>query len=159
MLTTFADVDALAERLGAEAGHSAWLRIDQARIDEFAALTGDRQWIHVDPARCATQSPYKATVAHGFLTVSLLPRFRQEAIAVESARMSVNYGFDRLRFLAPVPVGSEIRAVFSVAALARTGAVARVSWDVSVEIRGSAKAALAAVWISQIYEEPSSSEA
>ncbi len=152
MLTTFANVAALAQRVGSEAGRSAWLRIDQARIDAFAELTGDRQWIHVDAARCAQHSPYRTTVAHGFLTLSLLPQFLAESVVVESARLRINYGFDRLRFLAPVPAGAEIRAVFGVSSLEQTGTIARISWDVSVEIRGSAKAALAALWVSQLYE-------
>lgn len=152
MIASYATVDALAERLGEEAGTSAWLRVERDRVDAFAEVTGDRQWIHVDPVRAATESPYGTTIAHGFLSVALLARFLDEAIVVRSARMSVNYGFDRLRFLAPVVVGAEIRARFVLGALVRTGAVARVSWDVTIEIRDSAKPALAAVWITQLYE-------
>lgn len=151
-MIAYPDVDALAERIGAEAGRSGWHAIDQARIDAFAEITGDRQWIHVDPARCRDHSPYKTTIAHGFLTASLLVPCIEEAIFVASARLSVNYGFDKLRFLAPVPVDSQIRAIFIVAGIERKDTVARVAWDVSVEIRGSAKPALAGVWISQIYE-------
>ncbi|GAC1301068.1 MAG: MaoC family dehydratase [Vulcanimicrobiaceae bacterium] len=151
-MTVFPNVGALAARLGSEAGRSAWLRIDQARIDTFAAAAGDRQWIHVDCDRAARESPYGTTVAHGFLTVALLSRFIDEALVVESARLRLNYGFDRLRFLAPVRAGAEIRGVFGVAEIECAGPVARVVWDVAVEIRGSAKPALAARWISQIYE-------
>lgn len=151
-MTAYPNVDALAERIGREAGRSDWHEIDQATIDEFAAATGDRQWIHVDPARCRDGSPYGGTIAHGFLTVSLLSACIAEAIAVESARLSVNYGFDKLRFLAPVPVDSQIRAIFVLAGIERHDAVARVTWDVAVEIRDSPKLALAAVWIAQIFE-------
>jgi len=92
MLTTFANVAALAQRVGSEAGRSAWLRIVQARIDAFAELTGDRQWIHVDAARCAQHSPYRTTVAHGFLTLSLLPQFLAESVVVEKRALT-----DKLR--------------------------------------------------------------
>lgn len=152
MTRTFSNLDALEACVGLDVARSGWVTLDQARIDAFAELTGDRQWIHLDAERCATESPYRTTIAHGFLTLSLLASMFGEAIALESARHVVNYGFERVRFLSPVVVGSSIRASFVLAALARNGQTARATWDVNVEIRDFAKPALAAVWISQIYE-------
>ena len=105
-----ADLQAL---VGEPLGDSDWLLVDQARIDRFAEATEDRQWIHVDPQRAA-QGPFGAPIAHGFLTLSLLPVFFESAYAIADVRMAVNYGLDRVRFTAPVPVGSRLRARFTL---------------------------------------------
>lgn len=152
MIREFTDVAELAACVGTQVARSGWMTIDQHRIDAFAEVTGDRQWIHTDAERCARESPFTTTIAHGFLTLSLVAALYGESIEVKSARQIVNYGFERLRFLAPVNVDSAIAATFVLAALERTGAVARASWDVAVAIRGREKPALAAVWITQIYE-------
>ena len=105
-----ADLRAL---VGEPLGDSDWLIVDQARIDRFANATEDRQWIHVDPQRAA-QGPFGTPIAHGFLTLSLLPVFFESAYAIADVRMAVNYGLDRVRFTAPVPVGSRLRARFTL---------------------------------------------
>jgi acyl dehydratase len=107
----YATLEDLRAHVGEEVGVSSWLEVDQARIDRFADATGDHQWIHVDPARAAA-GPYGATVAHGFLTLSLVPQFLYEAVQVSGSGMGVNYGLNKVRFPAPVPVGSRLRARF-----------------------------------------------
>jgi acyl dehydratase len=102
-------IDEALQLIGQELGVSGWTGIDQERIDAFADVTGDHQWIHVDPDRAGAESPYGATIAHGFLTLSLIPGLSKANYRVENAKMGINYGLNRVRFLAPVPVGSRIR--------------------------------------------------
>ena len=102
-------IDEALQLIGQELGVSEWTDIDQKRIDAFADVTGDHQWIHVDPDRASTESPYGATIAHGFLTLSLIPALSKANYRVENAKMGINYGLNQVRFLAPVPVGSRIR--------------------------------------------------
>jgi acyl dehydratase len=112
------DVQALKEFVGREIGVTGWLSLTQKRIEQFAEATEDRQWIHLDRERAATESPYGATIAHGFLTLSLVSYFVREAIAVRrGARMAVNYGLNRVRFPSPVRSDSKIRARVSVLTL------------------------------------------
>jgi len=128
---------------------SDWLTLDQDRIDAFADVTGDHQFIHVDPDRAAAETPFSGTIAHGFLTLSALAGLTDCLPPVPGKRMGINYGFDKLRFLAPVRTGSRIRAHFTVAEVAeRKPGEALVHYDVSVEIEGEAKPALAARWLS-----------
>ncbi|MCF7697874.1 MaoC family dehydratase [Loktanella sp. M215] len=138
--------------VGKEVGLSAWHRIDQPLIDAFAKVSGDTQFIHTDPGRAAA-TPFGGTIAHGFLTVSLLSTMAAEAQPqLAGLRMSVNYGFDRLRFISPVPVDSDIRARFALAALdERQPGEVTVAWDVTVEIRGQDKPALIARWLNRRY--------
>ncbi|MER0246453.1 MaoC family dehydratase [Streptomyces sp. HSW2009] len=105
----FTSLDALQQAIGAELGPSEWLEVDQRRIDLFAEATGDHQWIHVDPQRAAT-GPFGTTIAHGYLTLALVPAFFPQLLRVEGVRMGVNYGVNKVRFPAPVPVGSRLRA-------------------------------------------------
>jgi acyl dehydratase len=102
-------IDEALQLIGQELGVSDWTGIDQKRIDAFADVTGDHQWIHVDPDRAGAESPYGATIAHGFLTLSLIPGLSKANYRVENAKIGINYGLNRVRFLAPVPVGSRIR--------------------------------------------------
>jgi acyl dehydratase len=102
-------IDDAIEAIGQELGVSDWTGIDQKRINAFADATGDHQWIHVDPNRARAESPYGAPIAHGFLTLSLIPGLSKANYRVENAKMGINYGLNRVRFLAPVPVGSRIR--------------------------------------------------
>jgi acyl dehydratase len=111
---TYQQLSELQTLVGSILGTSEWLSIDQARIDQFAAVTGDDQWIHVDPARAAA-GPFGTTVAHGHLTLSLLPVMVRTAFKVADVRMTVNYGLNRVRFPAPVPVGSRLRGHFKLA--------------------------------------------
>jgi acyl dehydratase len=102
-------IDEAVEAVGQELGVSQWLAVDQERINAFADATGDHQWIHVDVERARTESPYGATIAHGFLTLSLIPALSKENYRVDNAKMGINYGLNRVRFLAPVPASSRIR--------------------------------------------------
>jgi acyl dehydratase len=101
-------IEDAVEAIGQELGVSDWTGIDQERIDAFADATGDHQWIHVDPDRARAETPYGGTIAHGFLTLSLIPALSKANYRVENAKMGINYGLNRVRFLAPVPVGSRI---------------------------------------------------
>jgi len=102
-------IDEAVEAVGQELGVSQWLAVDQERINAFADATGDHQWIHVDVERARTESPYGATIAHGFLTLSLIPALSKGNYRIDNAKMGINYGLNRVRFLAPVPAGSRIR--------------------------------------------------
>src|SRR5580765_3609460 len=104
------DVRTIGDRVGEEIAVSDWLEVSQARIQQFADATGDHQWIHVDPVRAAVESPFKTTIAHGFLTLSLLSPLIRESIQFTGLRMAINYGLNRVRFVSPVPAGTRIRA-------------------------------------------------
>ena len=123
---------------GANLGTSDWILIDQARIDRFAAVTGDDQWIHVDPVRAAA-GPFGATVAHGHLTLSLLPVMVRSAFKVEDVRMTVNYGLNRVRFPAPVPVGSRLRGHFKLMTFEAIAGGAQLVVEVTTEREGHLK--------------------
>ena len=102
-------IDDAVANVGQELGVGDWLQIDQNRIDAFADVTGDHQWIHVDPERAKTESPYGTTIAHGYLTLSLIPALAKDNMRVEKAKMAINYGLNKVRFLAAVPVDARIR--------------------------------------------------
>jgi acyl dehydratase len=142
-------IDDLKGRIGQEIGISSWKTIDQDRIDGFAAVTEDHQFIHVDPERAREETPFGGTIAHGFLTLSLLSAMGQEALPVLKDRtMGINYGLDRVRFLSPVPVGARVRGRFTLADISmRSAAQAMLRYEVTVEIEGADKPALAAEWI------------
>ena len=146
--------DSLAELrplVGQEIAVSDWAEVTQQRIDQFAEATGDRQWIHVDPRRAA-QGPFGTTIAHGFLTLSMMPMFAENAIEFRGVRMSVNYGLNRVRFMAPVPVGSELRARFRIVAvddIADNGV--QVTTEVTVERKGSDRPVCVAESIARRY--------
>jgi len=151
----------LKQRVGTEVAVSDWLSVSQERIDEFAEATDDRQWIHVDRARAAKESPYRTTVAHGFLTLSLLPHLLLQAIEMQGVRMGINYGLNRVRFTGPVPSGARVRAHFRLAALediaeGRTNpagsAGVQITWEVTLEREGEAKPVLVAEWLTRRYE-------
>jgi acyl dehydratase len=147
----FGSVEELAEvPEGTHLGVSDWVTVDQRMIDTFADATGDHQWIHVDPARAA-EGPFGRTIAHGFLTVSLLPRLVQEVYRVDGVRMAVNYGLDRVRFIAPVPVDSRVRVSTSVLGAEPAGGGLRVRLESTVELEGSQKPACVAQTIAQLY--------
>ncbi|MEK8030294.1 MaoC family dehydratase [Ideonella sp. DXS29W] len=128
----------LAQRVGEELAVTDWLDIDQARIDRFAEATGDHQWIHVDPARAAS-GPFGTTVAHGFLTLSLLSWFFEHGFVVDDTRMGLNYGLNKVRFPAPVPVGSRLRARFKLTAYEPIEGGAQLLVEATIEREGSAK--------------------
>jgi acyl dehydratase len=131
--------------------HSPWLRVDQAMIDRFADTIFDRQWIHVDPARAARESSHGRTIAHGFLTLSLLSHLFSTCFHVSNRKMSLNYGFDRVRFTSAVEVDSDIRAAVKLADFTNIGPQElRAFWDVQVEVAGRTKPALVALWLTQV---------
>lgn len=145
-------VPEMQARLGEVLGVSDWVTVDQDMIDRFANLTGDHQYIHVDPDRAAA-TPFGGTVAHGFLTLSMLSAMAYDAMPIpEGTEMSVNYGFDRLRMVSPVRAGSRVRAVFTLAEITeiRPREMA-LGWDVTVEIEGGPKPAIVARWLHRFY--------
>jgi acyl dehydratase len=145
------DIGELKRLVGTEVAVTGWLELTQERIREFADATGDHQWIHVDEARAAKESPFRRTIAHGFLTLSLLPHLLQEAIELRGARMGVNYGLNRVRFTGPVPAGSRVRARFRLAACEDLPKGVQTAWEVTVEREGEAKPVLIAEWLTRRY--------
>lgn len=129
------DLEAL---VGQEIGVSDWIAVEQPRIQAFADATEDQQWIHIDAERAAS-GPFGTTIAHGFLTLSLLPRFYQTAFRVEETRMGLNYGLDRVRFPAPVPVGSKLRGRFVLKKLESIEGGVQMTVEVTVEREGGGK--------------------
>jgi acyl dehydratase len=146
----FASPAELAQAVGQEIGASEWLVIEQDRIDRFAEATGDHQWIHVDEAR-AKEGPFGSTIAHGFLTLSLLPALLAEVYRVEGVRMGINYGLNRVRFINPVRVGSSVRAVMTVAEVDQQADYVQVTARAVVEIQGVEKPAAVAETVSRFY--------
>jgi acyl dehydratase len=146
-----ASIEEIRGRIGTEVGISSWIALDQARIAQFADATEDRQFIHVDPA-AAAQTPFGGTIAHGFLTLSLLSRMGAEAMLIpEGMKMAVNYGLDRVRFLAPVRSGKHVRGRFTLDSVEEKGpGQFLMRHDVAVEIEGEDKPALSAVWLALI---------
>ena len=138
----------LPSLIGKEVGVSRWIHVDQARIDAFADTTEDRQYIHVDPER-ARETPLGGTIAHGFLTLSLASAMNFDAVEpLDGLSMGVNYGFDRLRFIAPVPAGSNLRGRFRLLAAEDKGDGRwLLRYEITVEIEGSDKPALVAEWL------------
>ena len=145
------DVANLGEHLGEEVAVSDWLEVTQERIDRFADATGDRQWIHVDPARAASESPFQGTVAHGFLTLSLVSALARQALTIGRVRMAVNYGVNRVRIMSPVPAGSRIRGRFTLAAIGEAGGAVQATWSVTVEREHADKPCCVAEWIVRYY--------
>ena len=153
MPTVFESPNALKDAVGQHLGHSEWLEIDQARIDKFADATGDHQWIHVDPARAA-EGPFGACIAHGYLTQSLVNFFLPQIIDVRGISMGVNVGADKLRFPAPVPVGSRVRGAGELISADDTkdGGV-QTKVRVTVEIEGSERPGCVIETLSRYYPE------
>ena len=145
-------IDEIRAAAGREIGVSQWLTVTQEMIDRFADVTGDHQWIHVDAERARTESPFGATIAHGFLTTSLLSKMIHEAVDMEiPSRLTVNYGFNRLRYVSPVRSGSRIRARIAPNAVKDVDGGCEIAWGVTVEIENQARPALAAEWLIRIY--------
>ena len=141
----------LEKRVGEEVGVSPWVQITQERIDTFARAIEDFQWIHVDAAR-AKASPFGRTIAHGFLTLSLLSHLSELTFRFADRRMGINYGLNRVRFTSPVPVDSRVRARFTLQKFETIeGNGVQVTWNVTVEIEGAAKPALVAEWLGRHY--------
>src|SRR5262249_45882517 len=150
MMTTSLKISDLAGRVGQEVGVSAWLAVAQDRIDLFAKATDDYQWIHVHHAR-AKQSPFGGTIAHGFLTLSLLPKLTESAFELSDRAMGVNYGLNKVRFTSPVPAGAKVRARFTLAKLEDIEGGVQTTWSVIVEREGGDKPVMVAETISRHY--------
>jgi len=146
-------LDSLKDKVGQEVGVSGWFTITQDRIQQFADATLDHQWIHVDAERARRESPFKEAIAHGFLTLSLLPNFMHEVVAIkDGVRMGVNYGLNRLRFVSPVRAGSRVRARFVLQSLKDVQPNGlEALYNVTVEGENSEKPCLVAEWIVRYY--------
>lgn len=148
---TFDDAQALLAQVGAEPLVSEWMTVDQARVDLFAEATGDHQWIHIDPERAKRESPFGGPVAHGFLTLSLIPALLGKTIAIKQ-RMGVNYGLNRVRFTSPVLVGSQLRAKFVVESVTEVDSNGvQAVWNVTLERQGSERPVCVAEFITRHY--------
>ncbi len=145
-------LDELRSNVGKELGVSSWHEVTQQQIDRFAEITGDNQWIHIDPERARRESPYGTTIAHGFLTVSLLSSLINEAVEVTGDfKMRVNYGFNRLRFTGAVPAGARIRGRFTLQSIKDVEGGVELTWLSTVEVEGREKPALVAEWLGRTY--------
>jgi acyl dehydratase len=149
-MNTYQTLAELRPLVGTLLGSSDWLTIDQARIDQFAAVTGDDQWIHVDPVRAAG-GPFGTTVAHGHLSLSLIPFMVRTAFEIEQVRMTVNYGLNRVRFPAPVPVGSRLRGHFKLMIFEPIPGGAQVVVEVTTEREGHSKPVCVAESVARHY--------
>jgi acyl dehydratase len=141
----------LKHHAGQEIAVTDWLQITQERVQQFADATGDHQWIHLDTERAAKESPYGGTIAHGFLTLSLLSQFMQQALQITGLRMAINYGLNRVRFPAAVTVGSEIRARFTLASLKDVEGGVEVVYQATLQANGVEKPCCIAEWIVRYY--------
>ena len=149
------DLMRLRELVGQEVGTSDWVVVDQTRIAAFADATGDHQWIHVDRDRAAAETPFGTTIAHGFLTLSLISALMRNAMAIGGLRMTINYGLNRVRFVSPVPAGARIRARILLAAVVDVEDATQATWNVTVERDGAKKPCLVAEWLVRYYADHS----
>ena len=140
-------IEAAQALVGRELGVSDWMEIDQKRINDFADVTGDHQWIHVDVERAKAESPYKTPIAHGFLTLSLIPALSKDNFRLENAKLAINYGLNKVRFLGAVPVGARIRVRSEMADAAAKGDAVDLTVKHTIEIEGSDKPAAVAEMI------------
>src|SRR6056300_867323 len=138
--------------VGEELGLSEWQKISQKQISEFGKVTGDQQWSHTAPIKAKMFSPFKTTIAHGFLVLSLLPKFLEETYSIKSAKMGVNYGLNRVRFTAPVPVNSMVRGRVTLKDFKEIKNGAKLTVEVTVELKDSSKPACIAEQVFLIYE-------
>lgn len=152
MTTTIEGIAGLKELVGQHLGYSDWLEITQERVNLFADATGDHQWIHVDPERARRESPFGGPVAHGYLTISLAPLLLPQIMTVTGIKMGVNYGINKLRFPAPVPVGAKLRAGATLAGVDDIAGGAQVTMDVTFETDGSDKPSCVAQVVYRYYE-------
>ena len=146
-------LDELRALVGQEIGQSDWVTLTQEMIDSFADLTHDHQWIHVDRQRAERESPFKTTIAHGFLTLSLLTHLQSQSVRVEGDRMmGINYGLNRVRFTNPVRAGSRIRSRSTVKSVEDVPDGVQVTWLITVDLENEEKPALVAEWIGRSYQ-------
>ena len=141
------DFSTLQQRLGQEVAVSDWFEMPQERISQFAEAIEDRQWIHIDAARAAAESPYRTTIAHGFLTLSMGSALLRNAIKLPKQRMGINYGLNRVRFMAAVPSGSRIRGRFVPTEIKEIEGGYQVVWTITIEREGGDKPSCVAEWV------------
>jgi acyl dehydratase len=144
-------VEELKSLVGQEVAVTGWFDIPQERINLFAQATGDHQWIHLDAERCQRESPYGTTIAHGFLTLSLLPMIMESAVSMPQSKMGVNYGLNKVRFPAPVPVNSRVRASMVLQEVEDIPGGAQITWKVTIEREGGDKPVCVAESIGRRY--------
>ncbi len=149
-MRVFNGVDDLRAAAGTQVGASEWYTIEQGRIDTFADATDDHQWIHVDEEK-AEDGPFGTTIAHGFLTLSLLPSLVKDVYRVDGVKMGINYGLNKVRFTSPVPVGSKVRGNVELVDVADVTGGVQLTMKVTVEIEGSERPALVAEWLTRQY--------
>ena len=151
-MRTLSGIDELRGLKGQEIAVSEWWTITQEMIDQFAVLTGDPQWIHEDTERTRRESPFGGPIAHGFLTLSLISPLRKTALQIAGDhKMGVNYGFERVRFVAPVPSGARIRGRYGLKSLRDIDGGYEIGWSVHIEIEGGSKPALVCDWLTRVY--------
>jgi acyl dehydratase len=145
------DLTELGGLVGREVATSDWMVVSQDRINAFADTTDDHQWIHVDTERARVETPFATTIAHGFLTLSLISALMRNAITIHGPRMTLNYGLNRVRFVSPVPSGSRIRARVAIGRVDDVGDAMQVTWNVTIEREGGVKPCAVAEWIVRYY--------
>lgn len=151
-MITISDIGHLRELAGQDVGTSEWMVVSQDRIQTFADATGDHQWIHVDPERAKTETPFGGTIAHGFLTLSLLSALMSSALSIQGVRMAINYGLNRVRFVSPVPAGARVRARISLGTVTDVEGGVQAAWNISLERDRHEKPCLVAEWLVRYYE-------
>jgi acyl dehydratase len=149
--TTVSGVEGVQGLVGQHLGHSEWVTITQEQVNQFADATGDHQWIHVDPERAKKDSPFGGPIAHGYLTLSLLPMLMPQIVEITGFRMGVNYGTEKVRFPSPVPVGSRVRAGATLDSVTPFDGGVKMVVTVTVEIEGGTKPAMVATTVSRRY--------
>jgi acyl dehydratase len=145
------NLDALTAWVGREVGCSQWIEIDQTRIQQFADATGDQQWIHIDADRAARESPYKSTIAHGYLTLSLLPMIFALCVRIDGIGMAINYGLDRVRFPAPVLTSQRVRGQLTLDRLDPIAGGMQAHWSATVEVENGDKPVCVAQMLTRYY--------
>jgi acyl dehydratase len=151
-MRAIAGIEELRMLEGEELGVSPWLTVTQAMVDAFAELTHDPQWIHIDVDRAGRDSPFGGTIAHGFLTLSLISSLFRETVKIDAAqKMTINYGFNRVRFTSPVRTGTRIRLRARLQSIRDVEDGVECAWDVKIEIEAEAKPAIVAEWLTRIY--------
>jgi len=151
-MRNIASLEELRSLVGQEVAITDWFAVTQERVNQFAEATGDHQWIHIDVERSRKESPYGTTIAHGFLTLSLLPMIMQSAVTMPASKLSVNYGLNKVRFPAPVPVGSRLRGRLFLKDVEDIEGGVQVSWIVTIEREGGDKPVCVAESIARRYE-------
>ena len=147
------NLDALSAWIGKEVACSDWMAVDQQRIQQFADATGDQQWIHTDPARALSESPYKSTIAHGYLTLSLLPHLLESCLRIDGLGMAINYGLDKVRLPAPVLAGQRVRARLVLDRLEPVAGGVQAHWSATVELEHGDKPACIAQMLARYYPQ------